>query len=309
MKHDLDQLPRAQRRLLLVANDETYDRIASQFDWRRLARALFKVGPLDLIGARAGSFVHDGRQAAAAAIGPHIASSAYLTPTWSFAAKHAVVLRRTLPFRGTFGARTEVPIPHATREEVIDRYRFDHEHPEDGSVYVLHPFGVPDAYVQPALLNERLAIEKLPVLLELAAALGAREVTVTSGRLAERRNAPAGPSLPELAAYLGLNVTFAEDVVQRTVIAQFERPWREPFIPEGLRPWLDDDPVLTGFAKTRLQQSSVLELALEVTFGETVDVRAKACAELEAKGMDAGGRFRRVVPTRWSFQFSFFPHD
>ena len=308
MKHNLDEVERDQRRLLLVAHEDTYDRIASQFDWRLLARALFTSGPLDIVGARSGSFARSGRQTAAVAVGPTIATSTYLTPTWSGAAKHAIVLRRTLPFQSRFGSRAEIPIPHGSPQDVVDRFHFDHSHPEDGAVYVLHPFQAEDTYVQPALLNERLAREKLPMLLELAAALGAREVAVTAGRVANRKEFDDAPSLPELAAHLGINVTFDDhDRVQRTIVAQFEKPWQEPFVPEAVAPWLDDDPIMAGFARTRLQQGSVLELSLEVTFAEVVDIRESACNELELKGMNAGGDYRPVIPTRWSFQFSFYP--
>lgn len=290
MKLDLDTLAPEERRLILVATDDTYRRLTERIDWASLAKqAAFRllsvtspiVSLLPLVSAT---------------VGEHLARNGYLAPTWT----RALADLRTTKLRAG-----EIPLPHLTPAEAARRYKFDHAMPEDGSAYVLNPARA-DHYVRPALVNERLAQEKLRAFLRLCAALGAEEVMVTSGERLDRdsRVAAAAP-LADAAGQLGLNASFrSAREVERGVVARFDAPSSPPYIPEEVRGFLAIDPIVEGMAQNRIEHR-LREQACTLTFGETVDVGAEACLALEGKGIDVGGRYRSLHASRWSFLVKF----
>jgi hypothetical protein len=163
-----------------------------------------------------------------------------------------------------------------------------------------------DHYVRPALINERLAQEKLAAFLRLASSLGAAEVVVTSGEMIEREGGVSAPvPLAEAAGQLGLHVKIG-DAVERAIVARFDPPRSPPHAPPELAGWLAIDPVLEGLVHARLE-GSLVEQAFSLSFRDVVDVGARACIELEGKGVDVGGRYHALRASRWAFQVRFHP--
>lgn len=285
MKLDLDALAPEERRILLVASDETYRRLTEKIDWaavgklaafRLLSSAVPVLTLLPLISAT---------------VGEKLARTGYLVPTWA----------RTLstPLRAG-----ELPLPHVSPAEAARRFRFDHL-PHDGAAYVLNPVRR-DHYVSPSLINERLAQEKLRAFLHLCGALGAEEVIVTSGEVLDRGGrASATSPLPDAAGQVGLHASFrSAREVERSIVARFDRPTAKPSIPDDVRGWLAIDPIVEGMANNRIQHG-LREQACTLTFNDVVDVDAEACLSLEGKGIDVGGKYHSLQASRWSFVVKF----
>jgi hypothetical protein len=294
VKVDLDTLAPEERRIVLVATDETYARLTESIDWKQIA----KVAGFAMLGALLPPVAL--LPYASAVIGRAIAGTQYLTPTLARAVREGREVRSA---RFKVG---ELPIPHVAPVEAARRFRFDHGMPEDGSAYVLNPVRV-DHYVRPALINERMAAEKLAAFMRLCGALGAEEIAVTSGETldVEGRLAAAAP-LPDAAGQLGLHAQFRNArEVERGVVARFDRSGAAPFVPDDVRPWLAIDPLLEAMANGRLQHG-LREQACTLSFRDVVDIGAEACLALEGKGIDVGGRYRALTSSRWSFVVKFY---
>lgn len=294
MKVDLDTLAPEERRIVLVASDETYARLVQTIDWKQVA----KVAGFAVLGALVPAV--SVLPYASAVIGSALAGTSYLTPTFARA------LREGRDVRSARFRVGELPIPHVAPTEAARRFRFDHGIPEDGSAYVLNPLRT-DHYVRPALINERLAAEKLAAFIRLCGALGAEEIVVTSGETVDAggRAAAAAP-LPDAAGQLGLHASFrSKHQVERGVVARFDRTDVAPHIPEEVRPWLAVDPLLEAMAESRLRYG-LREQACTLSFRDVVDLGAEACLALEGKGIDVGGRYHALTASRWSFVVRFY---
>ena len=286
MKLDLDVLAPEERRILLVATDETYRRLTERIDWaavgklaafRLLSTAVPVLTLLPLISAT---------------VGDKLARTGYLMPTWT----------RTLATPLRTG---ELPMPHVAPAEAARRFQFDHAMPHDGAAYVLNPVRA-DHYVRASLINERLAQEKLRAFLHLCGALGAEEVMVTSGEVLDRdARGGATTPLPDAAGQLGLHASFRSSrEVERGIVARFAAPRLAPHIPDDVRGWLAIDPIVEGMARNRIEHN-LREQACTLTFNDVVDVGAEACLSLEGKGIDVGGKYRTLQASRWSFVVKF----
>lgn len=290
MRVDLDTLSAEERRILLVASDATYRSLTERPDWRAIGK---------LAGGVLAPFALPGM-----VLGSALASSAYLASTWRRVGTQNEPNGKL--FRLPRLRVGELPIPHVTPSEARARFRFDPGDPEDGGVYVLSPCRA-DYYLRPASANERLAQEKLSAFLQLAGALGARDVEVTAGEQLEHRAFGwATVPLSSVAGQLGLRAKFKNGGgVQRTALAKFSRPTLPPHVPQALRPWLAVEPVLDGMAKTRLA-GNVEELGVALVFRDELDITGQACLELAQKGLNIGGAYQRVRASQWAFRVRFW---
>jgi hypothetical protein len=289
VKLDLDALAPEERRLILVATDDTYRRLTERIDWAAVSKlAVFKLMSAATPAMSLLPFV-------SSVIGDKLARNGYLSPTW---------VRALEGLRSTKLRAGEIPLPHLAPGEAARRFKFDHGMPEDGSAYVLNPVRA-DHYVRPALINERLAQEKLRAFLRLCGSLGAEEVIVTSGETLHR-DGKLGATLPDAAGQLGLHATFRNArEVERGVVARFDPPSAPPSIPDDVCGFLAIDPIVEGMAQSRIEHR-LREQACTLTFGESVDLGAEACATLEGKGIDVGGKYRSLQTSRWTFVVRFY---
>lgn len=200
-----------------------------------------------------------------------------------------------------------VPSARASPEEAQRAFRFDVAHyPEDGTVYVQHPCFT-DYYLQPADFHARVAKEKVAAFKQLAAALGAKKLTLTAATSLEKGGLfNASVPLPKVAAQIGLNVGFTEKgSVEHQVYAEFDEPIEAPAVPEDLRPWLAMDPEFRTMARTRTEQRlRVDKLSLEVR--ESAGMHAKLAAKLMGKGLDLGGEYTRLSHTVWKYDVEYW---
>jgi hypothetical protein len=304
MKVDFDRLAPEERRLLLVASDERYAGLVRKGAQERLL-ALGKrflpfaaFSPAAAIGAASAVWVVR-RLRERAALRESAESAPRVVDADEAVAPEALV------------ARGEIPIPHLAPAEAARRFRFDHDLPHDGALYVLDPVAVSrDRYLRPALANERLAQEKVAAFVSIASALGARRIEILSARVdAVGAGARVRSPIPETAAQLGLGVRVdAEGTVTRQVLMELDPPsaQRPPRVPEALRGWLELDPMLRALVETRLE-GAALRASFALQVGDLLDLDASLSAELEGRGVSLGGAFRRVGTSTWTFAIEWWP--
>ena len=295
MKEDFDQLDPESRRLILVASDAKYQELASQIDWMAVTKGVLAalggtyLAPIALIPSL---------------FGTSLAGSAYLAGTW---AAFKRVKSGESPDLFAWAKKGGIPIPHLSPSEASRRFRFDPGDPKDGAAYLLDPC-IPDHYLAPAIANERLAQDKCGAFMQIAAALGAKKLELVSGEsLATSAGGSVDAPLEEAAAQIGLGVGFDSDhKVIRQVFVEFDEPDRPPYLPSELQAWTNVDPSLRALVNMRLN-ARPRTAKVKLNFENTVDIDAKATAELEARKIGVGGKYRQVKASSWSFDVEFWP--
>jgi hypothetical protein len=290
MKIDFDALCTEERRLILVASDDRYRALVAQIDFKKL---LTFASPL-LVGG---------------VLGASVAASAYLARTFGAVTRSlgGKGVQDERPLLERLVTKGEIPLPHLSPIEAARRFRFDLGDPEDGTAYVLHPC-VPDRYLRPSLANERLAQEKVAAFMQIASSLGAKRIEVVSADLLERGGSGTLRSpLPDTAAQVGLGVRFDQrKAVTRQVFMELDPPRQAPHVDREQQPFLDLDPVLGALVKSRLDgRARTARVALQV--GEILDLDGHATAELEGRGIQVGGRYRKVAAASFAFEIEFWP--
>ncbi len=218
---------------------------------------------------------------------------------------------RQLPGVGALASkipRRSIAIPHLSPEEAARRFRFDVGGAVDGHAYVMNPYQV-DHYWRPAEARERLAREKLAAFSRIAAALGAKEVTLLSGEARERRASGAlgGPLPPQFAAQLGLKATAGRSSkTDRQVRWSFDPPDVEPYLPDDLLAWTTQDPLLRAFVQNRLEAHPT-RMKVDLTVGEELNLGLDLAAKLSDVGVEVGGTGRTVNGSQWTFDVEFWP--
>lgn len=201
---------------------------------------------------------------------------------------------------------TDIPWPHISPEEAARRYTFDLGHPQDGTAYILNPVAA-DHYLLPATANERFVQEKVAAFIEISEAIGAKSLTVKSGTL-NRKEANGEFSIQDAAGQAGLGVSFNENhTIERQALVEFGPPTDQPHLPEGMQPWLTHDPILRSFVTTRLRQHRLTKAAVTLRLGESVELVSELTAKLPAMGIKAGGSYKQVLDSTWSFEVDFWP--
>lgn len=291
MKCNFDRLKPEDRTLVLVASDEKYAEIVRSINFRRLLTGLW--WPFNWLWVFIPGPGWALTIASAAARASLIAADDVKT---SFE-----ILKMCLQ-------QKEIPYPHLDPSEAIQRFRFDHGHPHDGTAYVLDPT-MSDHYLLPSVANERLAQEKVAAFHDLVTALGAKRLELYSGEIdGVEAAAHAGASIKKIAADVGINATFNErGEVQRAVYAEYGRPASPPHVPECVSRWLTSDPMMRTLASSRLTGSiEKMRVSLVVDSSLAVDMKAVLGA-VKAFNLDIGGSWHKVHKSTWSFEVEFWP--
>jgi len=204
----------------------------------------------------------------------------------------------------------ELPAIHLSPEVAQRAFRFDVGHyPVDGTVYSQHPC-FPDYYLLPAEFQVRVAREKVAAFKQLAAALGAKRMTLLTASTTDRRGfLGAKSSLQEAAAQIGMSATIsASDSVSEQSYAEFDDPCRSPFIPEELSGWVAMDANFRTMAANRTNARQRIDrVSLEVR--ETAGITAEAAARLAGKGLELGGKYQKLAHSIWSYEIEYWPWE
>lgn len=148
----------------------------------------------------------------------------------------------------------------------------------------------------------------MTALKDLACALGAKELRVLSVTSHERKGwLSAATPIPEIGAQVGLHVEAgAGDELRVSAVAEWAQPTRAPYVPDGLKPWLDQEPEFESLASGRMR-GQLRKDAVSLTFGDSYGLSAKAVAAFESLKLDVGGEYQGVAHSTWSFEVEFWP--
>ena len=283
MKCDFNVLSPEERRIIIVASDEKYQELTDSVDYKKLSWLL-------LIPFGWG-----------AVLTPLIGSS-FLLPTIS-----AVAGTKT-GFRKLFRIG-EIPFPHLSPSEAIDRFSFDHGHPQNGMAYFVKATNS-DYYLVPALANERLAQEKVATFLELSSALGAKKLELLSAELLDQRTSgKVDIPLKQAGAQVGIEATFgSQGQLNKKVYSEYGKPTKSLHIPENVVRWVEEDSMFRSLANDRLN-GALLKRKVALQIESTIDVGVKVLASIKSFRVGVGGEYHRVARSSWSFEIEFWPKD
>lgn len=269
MKVKFDDLIPAERQLILVASDEKYKALVSAIPWER---RLIAMPDMFLPYRFLLNFVPIGKDK----------------------------LRQML-------RRGEIPIPHLSPAEAVDRYYFDYGHPLDGGAYIAHPMQ-DEHYLIPAFANERLAQEKVTAFLDLTAALGAKKLQIVSAEFLDKKLAER-PDILEKTARVGIEYSQMSKVDDSAyVFREFQKPTHRQYVPNHVKRWLDEDPIFSCLANGRLK-ANVLTDQAQLRVENRLSISSSLTLGLKKKGIYAGGKSRDVVSAIFVFFIEYWPID
>jgi hypothetical protein len=298
MKVNVDQMDASERRMILVASDQKYEELVNEIDWIKVIKLLsggLAFVPFGVAGGVVG-----------VVFGPTLASSSYLAATFAAASAASVATSGQQPWYRRLPTRGEIPIPHLSPRDATARYRFDPGHPKDGVAYVLDPC-VDAHYILPALANERLAQDKAAAFVQIAGALGAKRIEIMSAETTSQGgSADVKFLLEQAAAQIGIGAKFeSKDRVARQVFVEFDRPDGEPRLPDELAIWTDVDPSLRALVNLRLR-AKPRSAKVSLRFERSIDIDARALAELASRKIEVGGAYRSLQESVWNFEVEFW---
>jgi len=279
MKCDFEKLQPIQRSLILVASDEKYTELTNEIDWMKLVWAASS--PLGLL--------------------TYICSS--------FSAAESLLAVGVLDKKGLQNLlkKGEIPIPHISPSDAVIRFAFDHGHPQDGTAYIIHAIN-PSFYLLPSVANERLAQEKVAAFFRLVSSLGGKKMELVSAEILEKgTKAKIEVPLPKAAAQVGIDASFStKGDVKRSVYSEFAQPQKAPNVPEDLMGWLEVDPMFRSLALTRMN-GELVKTKASLTIESCLDFGTSAQAAIKEFKINAGGQYRKVAKSVWSFEIEFWP--
>ena len=201
-----------------------------------------------------------------------------------------------------------VKIARFTPKEAYKRFHFEGGYIlKNGHIYVQHPVRT-NQYVPPETYSRVLAKEKESVFCKLAAALGAKTVTLVSVVVDEMlKHAAAGLSLPEVATEVGIKAEFEKSGnLKQSAYMEFEEPHHDPYVPEGLKAWVDSDSDLQLMCQGRIDDRSLIKQRISLEFEEGAGIGGKLAATVADRGFTAGGSYKAIHKSSWIFQVEYW---
>ncbi|MCW5790249.1 MAG: hypothetical protein KIT72_07505 [Polyangiaceae bacterium] len=200
------------------------------------------------------------------------------------------------------------PIEWMSPLDARQAYNFGVGHmPTDGSVYMQHPLD-DKSYVPWSDFARIVAAEKEAAFLQLAAALGAKSIKLTSIQTNDKRGKlGVSVKLPDVAAELGFKANFDKSGhVISEIVKEFNRPpFSEPRVPERLRAWVDFAPELRIMETDRIE-SNVAKSQVRLEFSQSLGLGGELSAKLAGRGLSGGGEFRALSHSFWSYEVEYF---
>jgi hypothetical protein len=269
MKTNFKNLVPVERNLILVASDEKYTALTEKIPFKKILNLL----PIFLLPYN------------------------FLIPLIIFSLDEFKKILR----------RGDLPIPHLSPREAVNRFRFDHGHPIDGAVYIADPV-LENRYLLPAVANERLAQEKVAAFLDLTAALGAKKLRLITAEFLDKKRA-AGLDINTEAARIGIDLSRVSNVDNKNkVFREFQRPEKFPLIPERAEKWLDEDPIFRSIANGRINAKVLIDQA-QLRAENRFPITSSITLGFEKNSIKAGGELRNVASSVFGFSIEYWPID
>ncbi len=194
--------------------------------------------------------------------------------------------------------------PYLSPEEAKAHFRFDFGHPIENVLYVLNPC-FEDQYLLPATAGERFIQEKIGAFLQIAAQLGAKQITIISGQV-DSSEAGSNVKLKEVSEQIGLSASFKnENQIERQSYAEFNEPTEPPHISDDLMRWCDNDPFINAMVKTRLS-GRIKKLKTTLKLTNSMGLQAKLLYDMGISGINLGGNYKETHSTSWELEIEFF---
>jgi hypothetical protein len=202
------------------------------------------------------------------------------------------------------------PVMAFEQRPAMDLFRFGVGHsPRNGSIYVRHPV-FDDLYVAPEDFSRALSREKSAAFQQLASALGAKELRLTTATVHTKKGLfGVTVSVPEAATEVGLKVTFdSKGEFIKQVYSRFGTPRARPTVPPDLSQWVEMDPDLRTMARDRTE-GHLLEHRITLEFKEGLGIGGEVAAKVAGRGLTAGGSYSAISHSVWNFEAEYWPRD
>lgn len=163
------------------------------------------------------------------------------------------------------------------------------ELPRNGAVYCIHPLN-DNQYLTPSSANTYLAEEKMYAFTHLAAALGARKVSVDVNHLVTQ-NLHTQARYQDLVKQIGGDFNSQSDQGSRIrVYKEYAKPKRKPQVPKRLQGWVNSDFMLKSMAIERIEHGlRKHQVKLEIRQMSTIN--AATVSKFMGYGIDVGGKY------------------
>jgi len=289
------------RRMILVATDETYEKLISRIDWKKLSLAAMPV----LVGI----FPLDAPVMLSFIFGPSLLSSTYLMGQFLHHATQTNKIdkqKNWLENISKWFQVGEIPIPHYCPKEALSLFTFDVDHqPQDGTMYVLNPASNLH-YLLPSIANTRLADEKMEAFLRICGDLGAKDATLITVEAKDQEangSVSAKNSGLEGSASGGLAMKNAADRYKKREYGPSPIP---PHLADEMKVWVQSDTVLAGIVYARLNNNVMKDSGI-MKLSDQIDINASICADLVKFGFKVGGEYKKVQETTRAYEVEFWP--
>ncbi len=189
-----------------------------------------------------------------------------------------------------------------------DVFKFDHLNSvENGKFYLLHPVTL-DHYVLATDYPQRVLLEMHAAFVNLAAALGAKSLKLTSVTSTESKKG-GGLKLPveEINGVLGITASFDESgSVTYSHEKTFNRQMLEPHVPVELKPWVETDTSLRAMANLRLRNGITTD-RVSISVSSKFGIDAELLAKVGDREAAANAVYRAAATSSWHFVVEYHP--
>ena len=205
-------------------------------------------------------------------------------------------------------AGTDFNIPRYLPEEAYKKFEFENGYkPKNGEIFFQHPF-YPNKYIFPAMSNLKLAKEKINVFMRLAGTLGAKTIKLNSG-VVKTKNWRGGAKVPlnVAASQVGLKASAdSESVSSTNVFAAYDKPDKDPYVPDDLIQWVKHDEDFETLVKSRLESKLRIQ-RVSIELKEKDKFSCSVIGKYAKLGFEIGGKYDKLVHSVWHYEIEYWP--
>lgn len=178
--------------------------------------------------------------------------------------------------------------------------------------YISHPIKQ-DIYIPLQDYNKLLAKEKNNVFMELAGALGAKSIYLEDASFCNTKG-KIGTDISVLkpvAIDIGIKAKFEENGnIKKEVYSSFDKPKREPSVPQHLQKWVDMDSDL-GLMATHRLNNGLRSHQISLEFNDSLDGAAQIAAKITGinKGVGLKASASKHISSTWVFKVEYHSMD
>ena len=278
-------LPFQDRRLVIVASNDSKSELVSQVDWD-----VVREGSLPL--SAAGTGVLGSTLFLFGPVGWGLGLGGLLIGPW---------LRK-------LGAKPPLPYPVFVIDRAKNEFSFPINHPIDRTVYACSE-EQQNLYVPLAGFHRYMYESKLSAFHELCANLGVRRCTVVYSE-DDNREAGTGASISGIPTAAGpadfdaKGSTSAHRKTEAKVFAEYPAPTRQSI--ETMNGWIFAEPTWNTMQKLRLERN-LMQWRADFNYTDDMGITADVAAKVSRVGLQIGGTFQEIRHRSWVMEVEFWP--